>query len=426
MDDEIQLISDGYGLTVHGDYTLAKEFLVSENLWSSAKDLTKQLNIILSAGSLAAQVASEISAGSSLWVQITKESARQISKHGLRTSSKTGLSTGVLKGEKGQIGGFVEFARVPGSRLSPQALSGVAGIMAQVAMQQSMAEITAYLARIEEKIGDLHRDLRNQALARLDGADLMIEEAMAVRERVGRVDEVTWSTVQDTPSKIRDTQAYALRQLNDLVEKTERKSKISDLADALTGAEHEIRMWLFVLARCCYLQNAFDVLRLDRVLGASPEELDQHRLGLKAARQKLLETITQATEHLLARVDAAARKANTKVLWHPTASPAVVRAGNDIAAIVHAFHELLGIEADRQSWEAKPWREAVTETKDKVLETGAEGVDTAKQLGTKALGRARSVTAKISSKVGERTSRRRAGENELVGEIKGELTEKGG
>jgi hypothetical protein len=41
-------------------------------------------------------------------VKLTKESAQLVKKYGLRESSKTGLSSGVLKGNNGQIRGFVD------------------------------------------------------------------------------------------------------------------------------------------------------------------------------------------------------------------------------------------------------------------------------------------------------------------------------
>ena len=67
---------------------------------------------------------------------LTKESAQLAGKYGLRNSSKTSLSTGVLKGNSGQIRGFVQFAG-PGSLLTnPALLAGAAGIMAQVACRR--------------------------------------------------------------------------------------------------------------------------------------------------------------------------------------------------------------------------------------------------------------------------------------------------
>jgi hypothetical protein len=81
-------------------------------------------------------------------VKLTKESAQLVDKYGLRKSSQTGLSTGVLKRDSGQVMGFVQFARGPGSFLAnPALLAGAAGIMAQVAMQQTIARTQAYPLR---------------------------------------------------------------------------------------------------------------------------------------------------------------------------------------------------------------------------------------------------------------------------------------
>ena len=214
---------------------------------------------------------------------------------------------------------------------------------------------------------------------------------------MGRVSEVTWSKVQATPATIARTQAYALRQLDALAEKMERKTKIGDLAKAAKEAESKVQEWLAVLARCFQLQDAIAVLELDRVLDASPEELDGHRLGLRAARQNRLELISRSTERLMARMDAAAGTANTKVLLHPTTSRDVVHSSNHVAIAVVDFHGRLGIERGRQSLEARRWADAATEVRDKVLETGADGVDAARRLGNETFDRAKSATGKLSS-----------------------------
>lgn len=157
MDNEIELISDGDGLAVIGSATDVEQFLASEGLPS--KDLRlRRLKSIAESGAVVAQAGSEIAANTGRWVQLTPRSAHLVMKHGLRQSSKTGLSTGVIGGQKGQIRGFVEFAKGPKSFLTnPASLAGAAGIMAQLAMQQSMDEITDYLARIDEKVDDAER-----------------------------------------------------------------------------------------------------------------------------------------------------------------------------------------------------------------------------------------------------------------------------
>ncbi|NMR20229.1 hypothetical protein [Cellulomonas fimi] len=412
MDDEIQLISDGDGLAVIGDPTAVERFLISEGLPS--KDLGLQrLRPALGAAAGVVQAGSEIAANSGRWVKLTQESAEQIKKFGLMTSSKTGLSSGVVQGKGGQIKGIVQFVRGPGSlATNPAVLAGAAGIMAQVAMQQAMDEITDYLATIDQKVDDLLRAQKDAVLADMIGVDLVIEEAMIIREQVGRVSEVTWSKVQATSVTLARTQAYALRQLDALAKKMEDKTKIGDLATASKEAESKVQEGLAVLARCFQLQDAIAVLELDRVLDASPEELDQHRLALRAARQNRLQLIARSTQHLLARMDAAAGTANTKVLLHPKPSRAVVDSSNHVAVAVVDFHGRLGIERDRQSWEARRWVDAAVEVRDKALETGAGGVDAARLLGNETLDRARSVTGKLSSGIAGRAFRRRGDDDE--------------
>ncbi|MGN9804751.1 hypothetical protein [Micromonospora sp. L32] len=411
MGNEIQLISDGDGLAVIGDPAAVERFLVSEGLPS--KDLgMPRLGSVLKAGSTAAQIGSEIAANSGRWVQLTKESAELVQKYGLMQSKTPGVSHAMV-GQPGSIQSWLQISKGPAAIAgNPAVLAGAAGIMAQLAMQQSMKEITDYLATIDEKVDDVLRAQKDAVLARMIGVGFVIEEAMTIREARGRVDEVTWSKVQGAPATIAETQAYALRQLDALAEKLERKTTIGDLAKAAKEAESKGQEWLAVLARCFQLQDAIAVLELDRVLDASPGELDGHRLGLRAARQNRLELISRCTARLLDRMDAAAGRANTKVLLNPMDSPAVVKSSNSVSIAIVEFHGRLGIEGDRQSSEARRWTDAAIEARDKALETGADGVGVAKRLGNETLGRARWATGKLSSRIAERALRQRGDDKE--------------
>ncbi|GAA0968311.1 hypothetical protein [Actinocorallia libanotica] len=369
MDSEIQWISDDEGLLLTGDSVAVKKLLLSEGLWSSSLDLTQRLKPFLGIGTTAAQAASEIAANSSLWVKLTRESAHLAKKHGLRESSKTGNLTGVVRGEAGgQIRTFVEFAKGPGSPLNPAMLSGVAGIMAQTALQQSLAEITAYLARIDAKVDDILRKLDDTVRKDMIGAGFQIQRAKTMQKHEGRVTDDSWSEVQNASGKIADVQGYALLQLQEIARKTGEQTKIGDLAETAGKAEGEVQEWLAILARGLQLQVEFDLLGLDRALYSSPEDLDARRRGLRADRQNRLESISRNTESLLACMDAAAHRANTKLLWNPTTSPAVVRSRNHVATSVHDFHELLGIESEHQPLEARGWMDAAAEAGNKALE----------------------------------------------------------
>lgn len=396
MSDEIHLVSDGDGLAVIGEATLVERFLASEGL--TAKELDVQrLGATFSSAAGVAQAGSEMAANSGRWMKLTQESAQVAKNVPLVKNSKTGYSHATARAKNGQFVKNLQFENGMGALVTnPAILTGVAGIMAQMAMQQTFDEITNYLATIDEKVDDVLRGQKDAVLADMIGVDLSIEEAMRIREQVGRVSEVTWSKIDSTSTTIARTQAYALRQLNSFAEKLERKSKIGDLADVVEEIGPKVDEWLAVLARSFQLQEALGILELDRVFDASPEELDDHRLGLRTARHNRLEAISQSTNILLERMNAAARLANSKVLFHPKAAPQIVSSSNHAAANVVDFQARLGIENPHTELEALQWRAAVADTRDRVIETGAEVVDATKQLSNDALEKAKTTKNKLS------------------------------
>ncbi|MFE0454999.1 hypothetical protein ACFW2D_27755 [Streptomyces sp. NPDC058914] len=411
MDNEIQLISDGEGLAVIGNATDVERFLVSEGLPSQELGVHR-LKSVFGTGAAVAQAGVEIAANSGRWVKLTKESAERVKKYGLMKTKTPGISHAMI-GKPGSIKNWLQIEKGVGSFLTnPARLAGVAGLMSQSSMQQTMDEIADYLATIDKKVDDVLRTQKDAVLSRVIGMDLVIEETMTIREQVGRVSEVTWSKVQTAPTTIAETQAYALRQIDALAQRLESTPKIGDLSAAVREVEPKVREWLAVLARCFQLQDAVAVLELDRVLDAHPDQLDEHRLGLRAARQNRLDLISRSTERLVARMKAAADAANSKVLLHPTKSPVVVQSSNQVVTGVHDFHARLGIESGRQSSEARRWVEAAAEVKDKALETGAKGVSAARSLGNETLDRASSVKGRLSSEIAERARRLRRGEKE--------------
>ena len=392
--DEIQLVADEHGLAVFGAPSAVEQFLAAEGLATAGPASTRlgvdRLRGLLGTGSAAAQAGSEIAANSGRWVKLSEESAKAMKKYGLRESSKSGLSTGVLKGDKGQVKGFVEFVRGPGAALTnPTMLAGAAGVMAQLAMQQTMDEITDYLQRIDAKLDDVLRAQKDSVVSRLTGAGMAIDEAMTVSRARGKVDEVTWSKVQNLTTSIAEVQGYALAQLDGLAGKLGAADKVSDVASAAAAAAASTQEWLAVLARTFQLQEGLDVLELDRVLDASPDEVDDHRRGLEQARRKRLTDIGAATERLLMRIIGAAGTANEKVLLHPKASPRAVRASERVGGTIFEFHGLLGLESDREALEPRLWSSAAGEVRDRALETGSEGIGAVRRGGGVALVRAR-------------------------------------
>lgn len=383
MNSRIELVSDGDGLAVIGNSAEVESFFIDLGLdRTSSEDLDlRRLWPLLSTGGAALQVGSELAANSGRWVKLTKDSAKAVKQYGLMATKTPGVSHAMV-GKRGDIKQWLQIAQGPSLLLSgPLALSAMSTLMQQQAMQRQIDEIVEYLQEINEKVDDILRGQKDAVLADMIGVGLIVEEALTVRNQVGRVSEVTWSKVQATPMTIARTQVYALRQLDAIAEKLEKKTDPGHIARAAKATAPEVREWLAVLARCFQLQDGVSVLELDRVLDAAPEDLDQHRFGLIAARQNRLELISRSTARLLAQMDEAVGKANSKVLLNPFDSPAAVRSSHQIAADLLNFRERLGIESGYEASEARRWGQAATEARDKAFTTASAGVDAARRFG---------------------------------------------
>lgn len=427
MGSEVQLISDGQGLAVIGEPAAVERFLASEGLPS--KDLgLRRLQHLLTAGAGGLQAGSGIAASASRWVKLTPESVKWVQD--LIPTDTPGVFHAVA-GTRGHVEKWLQIVQGPGSFVTnPAVLAGAAGIMSQLAMQQTMDEITDYLATIDAKLDDVLRAQQDAVLADMVGVDLVIDEAMTIRQHVGRVSETTWSKVQVASMALARTQGYALRQLDALADKIERKTKMADIAAAASEAGTKVQEWLAVLARCFQLQDAVAVLELDRVLDASPDELDRHRLALQAARERRVDLISRSTGHLVARLDEAASGANSKVLLHPTKAPLVVRSSHHVAGAVESLDVCLGIERGHDAVANRRWldaavelkdmasergagyADAVTEAKDKAWEAGSERAEAAFRAGSEAVDRARSAKGRLTAGLAARVAQRRASEDD--------------
>jgi hypothetical protein len=213
VDDGIALVKDGDSLAVVGNGpTVAERFLAVEGLTSRDLGL-RRLGPSLGTAGAALQAGSGISANWGRWVMLTEDSADVAKKLPLVKDPKTGNFFAIAKSENGHFAKNLQFVTEPGSLLanltSPAMLANVGALMSQHALLQAMDEIKDYLAKIDEKVGDVLRAQKDAVLAGMIGVDLVIDEAMTIREHVDRDDEVTWSKVQGTALAI--AQAQRLR-----------------------------------------------------------------------------------------------------------------------------------------------------------------------------------------------------------------------
>ncbi|MDZ8200759.1 hypothetical protein RZO50_04510 [Microbacterium sp. SSW1-59] len=390
-----------------GDPSAVARFAESSGMPSRELDL-RPLHATIAKGGSSLQVASEVSANAGRWMKLTEESARAAQSANLVQRSGGEFVQATTRGANGQFTKNLQFLK-PGNAgamlTNPAILAGVGGIMAQYAMQQQMQEITDYLAKIDAKVDDILRAQKDAVLADMIGVELMLDEAMVVRAEVGRVSEVTWSKIQGSASTIARTQAYSLRQLDALAGKLEKETKIGDLADLSKQAQGSVVEWLAVLARCFQLQDAMAVLEIDRVLDASPDELDRHRLALHTARQRRTDAIAKTTAQLLARMDAAASRANAKVLLNPLSAKTVVTARNTVVTHVGDLHVTLGLADESEFVEARRWSAAAIDARDDVVGAGKDGIQAAGRFGAEAMENARLSTGRLAGRLAERLQR---------------------
>lgn len=370
MTEELELISDGEGVTVLGPSSAVSAYLAQAGIESKAVDLPKRFSRAASAGAGVTQIAAEATANSGRWVKLTEESAKALKLGQAMKGSADGLSRAIAVSDKGKITKVLEFAKSGSAKsilTNPATLTGVAGIMAQLAMQQSLEEITQYLAAIDEKVDDVLRNQKDAVLAEMIGVGAVIDEALLTRNAVGRVSEVTWSKLHGASQTIATVQAYAIKQLENLANKLESAQSVGKLADSSREAASQTNEWLAVLARSFQLQEALSVLELDRVLESSPDDLENHRKALLASRQHRRARFADTTERLLERIENASQQANEKVLLHPAKANRVIASGNTTGERVTAFQEALGIETTHTAITARKWSRAAT---DEVQEAG--------------------------------------------------------
>jgi len=392
MGNEIELVTHGDGLAVIGDSADVERFLLDQGLNTApSKELdVRRLSSFAGASGTALRVGSEVAANSGRWVKLTAESAQAVKQYGLMATKTPGVSHAMI-GKPGEVKQWLQIAQAPTALLGgPMALSALSAMMQQQAMQQQMDQIVEYLQEINAKVDNILRNQKDAVFAKIIAVDLLIEEALTVRNQVGRVSEITWSKIQSSASVLVETQAYAIRQLDGIAGTLETQGNPGKIAKATKEAEPAVREWLAVLARCFHLQDGMAMLELDRVLDSAPQDLDSHRLGLAKARQKRLDLISSSTARLLTQMNEAIRSANSKVLLNPRDAPAAVWSSREIATDVVTFRDRFGIESSDATSDAKQWSQAASEVVDKALATGSNGATVAKGKATDLMDSAKS------------------------------------
>jgi hypothetical protein len=362
MTDEIELICDGEGLAVLGDPTAVKRFLDSEGLRTQSQELRlERLGAALETGSNIAELVSDIYANTGRYVRLTKESAEDVRRFGLMPTSVKGISHAII-GEPGSISKWIQIEDGPASLfMNPAVLSGVAGIMAQIARQQEVRALKKLLVSIDGKLDDLRRGQRDEILAKMDRAVSVIGEAMIIRERGGDR-ETAWRKVENEVGTIAEVQANALRKIEALADKVgdvDDGTGVGFLKKTTNEIESKVGVWLAVLAQCFRLENERAILELDHVLATNPRHWDGHRIGLSEALHEKRDKAVRKTMDLLERLDRAGTVARSNIILHAPAARSVIDSVNTTNKSLEEFHALLGGESHWKKLVSVRWKDAI-------------------------------------------------------------------
>jgi hypothetical protein len=361
MAGEIEVISDGDGVVVTGDRDAVDRYLDHAGLLPQAQEVSLgKLSKVLKAGADIAETASGVMEQSTRYLKLTPDSAKRLQDAGGLMKTKTeGISHAML-GEPGkQSLKWLQVEDGPASLLTnPAVLSGIGGLMSQLAQQTEAQELKALLIRIDGKLDDVRRAQRDSVLARMQSAAAAIEDAMTIREHGGDP-KTLWDKVNGVFETILNVQEEALLALRALADKVDGKTKTGELKKATQEIEQQAAIQLSILARCFELQDEFRVVELDHVLATAPDNLEGHRLGVANARESRRANVLQITEQLMTRIDAAGAIANENMILHAGAAQAVIDSLNSTAALVNDFHGPLGIQSTRAELTAIPWRDAL-------------------------------------------------------------------
>lgn len=387
---EITVVNDGQGFLFLGDQTEIVAFLDENHLASRA--FTARAAGVAGA---AAKAAGEVSESSGRWVKLTKESAELVKQYG----KKGALQPGVAQKKNGQIVKWLKFES-PGDLFSPAMAAGVGGVMAQMALEQSIKEITDYLADIDEKVSDLLRDQKDQAVADLMGVSLELDEARAIRAKTGTLNDAAWSKIAPCAQTTSKALAYALAKLGGISEKIVKAGNVDELDRVLESAQDDAAAWFAVIAHAIKTRDRLSVIELERALAEAPEVVEDHRSAIIEARKDRLQRVRTCVDQFSASLEKASETARGDKLLHPVRADRDIERLEVLMTLASRFAQCLDLEMESrviehaQSWD-KVAGQFVGDVAAGAADLGGKALEGASDLGGKALEGAQEAGAAI-------------------------------
>ncbi|AGG66649.1 hypothetical protein [Corynebacterium callunae] len=353
---EIEVVRRDDELMVFGDELAVREFI--DSLAISAKKTTKIDNILFrhlseqfKKSGTVLQGVSEIAENSGYYIKLTKESAASVKKLGLY-ETKGGITYAMIEklGKPGKTGKWLQVDNGFGSLLTnPAVLSGVGGIVTQVALQQSLAEITAYLQTIDHKLDAVIKKVDEAKKSDLSGLLKTLREATIRYEIEGTVDSRFMNEIISFQNTVSAVESYAWDQTTTIREDLADMHGLKSMMVATGEAQREISQWLGFLANAylaeCRLDDFKLKEKLEESLEAYNQELDTLRV-LQADRDR--ERATRVHD-LYETAHEVAKFADKKLVTNRAAAEALNQRANQMVELTYNFAEAVQLKVDRES-----------------------------------------------------------------------------
>ena len=350
----VELIVRGSEAIVIGDEAAVQEFTDSLAVPESktagiGRDLARTFAQQLKSSGTLVQGISEISENSGRFVRLTKETLEGIKEFGLVDTDVPGIKH-VMLGTRGNIKKWAQMEVGIGSKLlNPAMLSGIGGMMTQLAQQQSMAEITAYVKSIDHKLDAVIRKVDETKKSDLSGLLKTLREAILRYEREGIVDPRFMNEIISFQNTVNVVESYAWDQIIGIVNDLPRQGGIKKVQAATDSAHHEISQWLGFLATVYLAEVRLDDFKLKEKREQSIEAYNQELETLHALRAhrdgeraKRITTLGKAAYEV-------ARYAEKRRIMNQARALGLHQQANEILKLTYDFGEAMQLTVNRKA-----------------------------------------------------------------------------
>ena len=302
--------------------------------------------------------ASGVAATSGRYIKLDAESAAFVKANGVNLDQ---ITSGVIRakdtagGSGGAIAKHLTFEQA--ALVTPAGGAALAVAGAKMAIEKMLEEIQDYLEVIDAKLDMLLEQHRTNALGRLGGVALTIDEATALHEQTGTVSSVTWSKVQANAIHLSTLQVESVEQLRAIARQVSKHQGDPDKTAALFPTlQDDVAFWLGVIAQVIRLEEQQSLLELAHVEEVEPDQLEDHRIGISRARAAREERLAEALREVMSSTALVAELSNAQRVANPISAPRAVRGVNAVRDELMLFGERVDIAlgevagAEERSW----------------------------------------------------------------------------